>query len=106
MIGEPAFPEVVEDASDIPVDVVKRYIASGSVDDGFLVAVDGGLLRTSASEDVESGLMAHIFLYYWPPPNAVDAPLPESPKTNIIKTGPNLTVKANLPLDDREDDYF
>ncbi|KAF8811463.1 hypothetical protein BYT27DRAFT_7252765 [Phlegmacium glaucopus] len=62
MIGEPAFPEVVEDASDIPVDVVKRYIASGSVDDGFLVAVDGGLLRTSAAEDVEFGLMAHIFV--------------------------------------------
>ncbi|KAF8799773.1 hypothetical protein BYT27DRAFT_6852895 [Phlegmacium glaucopus] len=52
-IGEPAFSEVVEDASDIPVDVVKRHIASGSVDDGFLVAVDGCLLRTSAEDVVE-----------------------------------------------------
>ncbi|KAF8799803.1 hypothetical protein BYT27DRAFT_7201080 [Phlegmacium glaucopus] len=41
------------DTNDIPVDVVKRHIASGSVDDGVLVSEDGSLLRTSAAEDVE-----------------------------------------------------
>ncbi|KAF8800021.1 hypothetical protein BYT27DRAFT_7200772 [Phlegmacium glaucopus] len=40
-------------ASDIPVDAVKSHIASGSVDDGFLVVVDGSLLQTSAKSKVE-----------------------------------------------------
>jgi hypothetical protein len=53
MIGEPAFSDVVEDSSDIPVNVVKDHIASGSVVDGFCVAEDGSLLRTAAAEDVE-----------------------------------------------------
>ncbi|KAF8799611.1 hypothetical protein BYT27DRAFT_7263698 [Phlegmacium glaucopus] len=51
-VGRLAFSELVEDVSDVPVNVVKNHIASGSVDDGFLVAVDGGL-RTSAAEDVD-----------------------------------------------------
>ncbi|KAF8799787.1 hypothetical protein BYT27DRAFT_7201054 [Phlegmacium glaucopus] len=46
---------VFEDTSDIPVDVVKRHIASGSVDDGVLVSEDGSLLQKSAAEDVEFG---------------------------------------------------
>ncbi|KAF8799529.1 hypothetical protein BYT27DRAFT_7201391 [Phlegmacium glaucopus] len=46
---------VFEDTSDIRVDVVKRHIASGSVDDGVLVSEDGSLLHKSAPEDVEFG---------------------------------------------------
>ncbi|KAF8814133.1 hypothetical protein BYT27DRAFT_7206328 [Phlegmacium glaucopus] len=42
-IEEPAFSEVVEDASDIPAGVVMGHIGSGSIDDGFLVAEAGGL---------------------------------------------------------------
>ncbi|KAF8801871.1 hypothetical protein BYT27DRAFT_7261525 [Phlegmacium glaucopus] len=65
-IEEPAFFEVVEDASDIPVDVVKRHVASGSVDDGFLVTEDGGLLRTSAAEDVDVSANVELFPGYDP----------------------------------------
>ena len=53
MTEEPAFSDVVEDASDIPISIVKDHIASGSVDDGFCVAEDGSLLRTAVTEDVE-----------------------------------------------------
>jgi hypothetical protein len=53
MTGEPAFSDIVEDASDIPVNIVKDHIASGSIDDGFRIAEDGSLLLTAAAEDVE-----------------------------------------------------
>ena len=53
MTEEPAFSDVVEDASDIPISIVKDHIASGSIDDGFRVAEDGSLLRTAVAEDVE-----------------------------------------------------
>ena len=53
MTEEPAFSDVIEDASDIPISTVKDHIASGSVDDGFCVAEDGSLLRTAVTEDVE-----------------------------------------------------
>ena len=53
MTGEQAFSDGVEDASDIPVNIVKDHIASGSVDNEFRVDEDGGLLRTAAAEDVE-----------------------------------------------------
>ena len=44
MTGEQAFSDGVEDASDIPVNIVKDHIASGSVDNEFCVDEDGGLL--------------------------------------------------------------
>jgi hypothetical protein len=44
MTEEPAFSDVVKDASDIPISTVKDHITSGSVDDGFCVTEDGSLL--------------------------------------------------------------
>ena len=53
MTEEPAFSDVIEDASDIPISIVKNHITSGSVDDGFRVVEDGSLLWTAVTEDVE-----------------------------------------------------
>jgi hypothetical protein len=53
MIGEPAFSDVIEDASDIPINIVMDHIVSGITDDGFCVTEDGSLLRTAAAEDIE-----------------------------------------------------
>ena len=53
MIEEPAFSDVIEDSSDIPVNILKDHIASGSIVDGLCVAEDGSLLQTAATEDVE-----------------------------------------------------
>jgi hypothetical protein len=50
---EAAFTDVVEDDSDIPIDVVKSHIASKVVDEGFIVDGDGNLLRASVVEDVD-----------------------------------------------------
>ncbi|KAF8811462.1 hypothetical protein BYT27DRAFT_7252764 [Phlegmacium glaucopus] len=81
-----------------------------SVDLGKILAVSSWTVFLSINkilkEQTTFGLMDHeAFCTIGLPPNAVDDPPPECPKTNIIKTSPNLTVKANLPLDDREDDY-
>jgi hypothetical protein len=52
-IEEPVFSDVIDDASDIPINTVKSHITSGSVDEGFLVTEDGDLLRAAAAEDTE-----------------------------------------------------
>jgi hypothetical protein len=51
---EPTFSDdIVEDASDIPIDAVKDFLSSGSVGGGFIATEDDGLLRVSVAEDVD-----------------------------------------------------
>jgi hypothetical protein len=53
---EPAYSEIIEDASDIPIDVVCEHIVSGSrdLDSEFLADADGILSCVSAVEDPDS----------------------------------------------------
>lgn len=54
-VEEPEFsPEAIDDASDVPIDAVKSFIASGSAA-GFLVGDDGDLLRVAEVEDLAFG---------------------------------------------------
>jgi hypothetical protein len=50
---EPAFSDVLDDSSDVPIAVVKSHIISASqtITTGFAIDEDGSLYRSSAVED-------------------------------------------------------
>ncbi|KAG5650376.1 hypothetical protein H0H81_012449 [Sphagnurus paluster] len=56
MEDEPTFPEIVDDPSDIPINIVTEHLASGSCDvsGGYIIEEDGSLLHASAVENPNS----------------------------------------------------
>lgn len=48
--------EAIEDASDIPINIVLQHVTTGTCDvlDGFVIEEDGSFVRTSSVEDPDA----------------------------------------------------